>query len=90
MLLRSPIITISTTASLSRPKILLKKPFLQPLQSTSSSPHRSFYTPPKMNLLSKLGFGARSPTEASMDSASSAIAQGPDDDIPAPGQQFAI
>ncbi|GAA0153075.1 reductase [Lithospermum erythrorhizon] len=86
MLLRSPIITISTTASVSRPKILLKKTFLQPLQTSSSSPHRSFY---KMNLFSKLGLGARSPTEASMDSASSAIAQGPDHDIPAPGQQFA-
>ncbi|CAN4101367.1 unnamed protein product [Withania somnifera] len=37
--------------------------------------------------LNKLGFGAR--TESSMDSSSSAIPQGPDDDVPDPGQQFA-
>jgi len=41
-----------------------------------------------MNWLGKLGFGARTPTESPMDQSSS-IAQGPDDDIPAPGQQFA-
>ncbi|XP_057441180.1 peptide methionine sulfoxide reductase A1-like isoform X2 [Lotus japonicus] len=40
---------------------------------------------PSMNLLNRLGFGStRSPEN--MDSS---IAQGPDDDIPAPGQQFA-
>ncbi|CAK9188049.1 unnamed protein product [Ilex paraguariensis] len=38
--------------------------------------------------LGRLGFGTRSPTESSMDSSSSSIAQGPDDDIAAPGQQF--
>ncbi|CAO2819419.1 unnamed protein product [Amaranthus hypochondriacus] len=40
---------------------------------------------PMNNLLGKLGFGSRSP-ETSM---ISSIAQGPDDDLPAPGQQFA-
>lgn len=41
-----------------------------------------------MSWLNKLGFGAR--TDTPMDSSSSsAIAQGPDDDIPAPGQLFA-
>ncbi|CAN4080718.1 unnamed protein product [Withania somnifera] len=40
-----------------------------------------------MSWLNKLGFGARN--DAPMDSSSSATAQGPDDDIPAPGQQFA-
>lgn len=39
------------------------------------------------NWLNKLGFGAR--TESSMDSSSSEIPQGPDDDVPDPGQQFA-
>ncbi|XP_027329771.1 peptide methionine sulfoxide reductase A1-like isoform X1 [Abrus precatorius] len=40
---------------------------------------------PSMNLLNRLGFGSTRAPE-SMDSS---IAQGPDDDIPAPGQQFA-
>ncbi|XP_027940479.1 peptide methionine sulfoxide reductase A3-like isoform X1 [Vigna unguiculata] len=40
---------------------------------------------PSMNLLNKLGFGsARAP-----ENLDSSIPQGPDDDIPAPGQQFA-
>ncbi|RVW98118.1 Peptide methionine sulfoxide reductase [Vitis vinifera] len=42
-----------------------------------------------MSWLGKLGFGARTPPEPSLDPHSSAIAQGPDDDLPAPGQQFA-
>ncbi|KAF7132170.1 hypothetical protein RHSIM_Rhsim09G0188800 [Rhododendron simsii] len=43
-----------------------------------------------MNLLAKLGFSTRSPTEPSVDaSSSSLLPQGPDEDIPAPGQQFA-
>ncbi|KAE9451582.1 hypothetical protein C3L33_16513, partial [Rhododendron williamsianum] len=43
-----------------------------------------------MNLLAKLGFSTRSPTEPSVDpSSSSSLPQGPDEDIPAPGQQFA-
>lgn len=40
---------------------------------------------PSMNLLNRLGFGSARATE-NMDSS---IPQGPDDDIPAPGQQFA-
>ncbi|PWA38205.1 Peptide methionine sulfoxide reductase [Artemisia annua] len=41
-----------------------------------------------MSWLTRLGFGTRTPTDLSSDQSSS-IAQGPDDDIPAPGQQFA-
>lgn len=48
----------------------------------------SMYTSP-MSWLGKLGFGGAKSTQTSMDSASSAIPQGPDDDIPAPGQHFA-
>ncbi|PIN22603.1 Peptide methionine sulfoxide reductase [Handroanthus impetiginosus] len=43
----------------------------------------------RMSWLNKLGFGVRSATDSTVDSSSSSIAQGPDDDIPAPGQQFA-
>ncbi|AET00493.2 putative peptide-methionine (S)-S-oxide reductase [Medicago truncatula] len=51
------------------------------------SPTRPHFTvtKPSMNLLNKLGFGSGRSSE-SMDST---IPQGPDDDIPAPGQQFA-
>lgn len=41
------------------------------------------YLFPKMNLIEKLGFGAKS-----MDNSDSSIAQGPDTDTPNPGQQF--
>ncbi|KAG7547867.1 Peptide methionine sulfoxide reductase MsrA [Arabidopsis suecica] len=39
------------------------------------------------NLFNRLGFGYR--PQAQVDPSSAAIAQGPDDDVPAPGQQFA-
>lgn len=43
---------------------------------------------PRMNSwLNKFGFGAR--TESSIDSSSSEIPQGPDHEVPDPGQQFA-
>ncbi|XP_076955645.1 peptide methionine sulfoxide reductase-like [Bidens hawaiensis] len=45
-------------------------------------------TPKIMNWLNKLGFSTRTPTNGSIDQSSS-IAQGPDDDVPAPGQEFA-
>ncbi|XP_022737365.1 uncharacterized protein LOC111290341 [Durio zibethinus] len=41
----------------------------------------------RMNILKNLGFGANNKPTPSMEN--SAIAQGPDDDVPAPGQQFA-
>ncbi|KAJ0042923.1 hypothetical protein Pint_18004 [Pistacia integerrima] len=47
----------------------------------------SLYNSP-MNILNKLGFGFKpTPDPASMENSS--IAQGPDDDVPAPGQLFA-
>ncbi|GAB4834934.1 Peptide methionine sulfoxide reductase A4, chloroplastic [Ancistrocladus abbreviatus] len=39
--------------------------------------------------LGKLGFGSRTPEASMENSASASFAQGPDDDIPAPGQHFA-
>ncbi|KAI0500275.1 hypothetical protein KFK09_018485 [Dendrobium nobile] len=59
------------------------------LSSSLSSPLRRF--PTSMNWLGKLGwlgFGNRAGL-SSMDTSSAAIAQGLDDDVPAPGQQFA-
>ncbi|XP_057971444.1 peptide methionine sulfoxide reductase A3-like [Malania oleifera] len=59
-------------------------PFLS--LSRSKLPSFSLYRPP-MSWLGRLGFGARTPDAAAADSSS--VAQGPDDDVPAPGQQFA-
>lgn len=60
-----------------------------PFPKQSTFPHKS--TNP-MSWLGKFGLSFGSRTAGAMDSASAAtssIAQGPDDDIPAPGQQFA-
>ncbi|XP_010532225.1 PREDICTED: peptide methionine sulfoxide reductase [Tarenaya hassleriana] len=56
------------------------------LRFPKTARHISIYKPPMNNLLSRLGLGTR-PQPA--DPSSAAIAQGPDDDVPAPGQQFA-
>ncbi|XP_043716753.1 peptide methionine sulfoxide reductase A1-like [Telopea speciosissima] len=55
----------------------------------SNSRHPHMFTTP-MSWLGKLGlgFGNRA-SDVAMDSSSASIAQGPDDDIPASGQQFA-
>lgn len=92
---RLPSSTITTTTTTS-PLIFFSKsslllPFSQnPRKFSSTFPRTSktpsLYSPPKMSWLNKLGFGAR--TDTPMDSSSSAIPQGPDTDIPAPGQQF--
>ncbi|CAM8891256.1 unnamed protein product [Rhodiola kirilowii] len=57
----------------------------KPLSFPSTSRSFSLYASP-MNWLNKLGLGAAA---RATDAASSAIAQGTDDDIPAPGQEFA-
>jgi len=56
-----------------------------PLSSSSRPLSLLSFKNPMSNWLGKLGFGSRA-SEASMESS---IAQGPDDDLPAPGQQFA-
>ncbi|KAH0871144.1 hypothetical protein HID58_078166 [Brassica napus] len=64
-----------------------------PLRSLSKAAHPLFkpvstisvYKPPMNNLFNRLGYGSRS----QQDPSSAAIAQGPDDDVPSPGQQFA-
>ncbi|WRX16697.1 Peptide methionine sulfoxide reductase MsrA domain - like 2 [Theobroma cacao] len=86
-------LTLATSSSSS---LLISKPFLSlspklplsfsplsipfPQTKRSVSLHRA-----PMNILKNLGFGAK--PAPSMEN--SAIAQGPDDDVPAPGQQFA-
>ncbi|CAO2837939.1 unnamed protein product [Amaranthus hypochondriacus] len=61
------------------------KPSPLPLTSLSTTLSLFNFKNPMNNLLGKLGFGSRT-AENSMESS---IAQGPDDDLPAPGQQFA-
>ncbi|VVA10860.1 PREDICTED: peptide methionine sulfoxide reductase [Prunus dulcis] len=90
--------TISTTSPListaiTTPKLSLSKPFfsLSKLQNKLTSPFPQTHRPisfnkPQMNLLNKLGFG---PKTSDPTSDSSSIPLGPDDDVPAPGQQFA-
>ncbi|XP_047941837.1 peptide methionine sulfoxide reductase A1-like [Salvia hispanica] len=83
--------TATATMSIATPPLssLFKPPFSFPNLKPFNSPPK-FHTfkpsPLRMSWLSKLGFGLRSAADSS---SSSAIAQGPDDDIPAPGQQFA-
>nr|GMD19115.1 peptide methionine sulfoxide reductase A1-like [Ipomoea batatas]GMD53037.1 peptide methionine sulfoxide reductase A1-like [Ipomoea batatas] len=90
MLLLKPT-TASAIASLP-PRFSLYKPSLphrKSLPFTSSPPisrSAALVSSPRMSWLNKLGFGAARSAESSMDSA---IAQGPDDDTPAPGQLFA-
>ncbi|WCJ36413.1 Peptide methionine sulfoxide reductase [Euphorbia peplus] len=66
----------------------LSKPFSTKPQFPISKPQTpkfiSYYKPP-MNILNKLGFG-KSPDPSTMDPT---IPQGPDDDVPPPGLQFA-
>ncbi|EPS68743.1 peptide methionine sulfoxide reductase [Genlisea aurea] len=56
------------------------------------SPGNPFLKPTAVRMsswLNRFGFGARSPADPLSSSASSSIAQGPDDDSPAAGQEFA-
>ncbi|CAI0383975.1 unnamed protein product [Linum tenue] len=81
--------TASSSSALSNPflafpkrlKLFTKNPFSIPQSSRPIS-----YSQPTMNILNKLGFGFRSPDPSTMDPT---IPQSPDDDVPAPGQQFA-
>lgn len=94
-LLRATTISSPTSLLISFPSssLSLPKPYLFLSKFPSKSPcfpqlTRSFslYSSPKMNWLGRLGFAARAPA---VDPSSAAIAEGPDDNIPAPGQQFA-
>ncbi|CAL5404802.1 unnamed protein product [Camellia sinensis] len=84
-----PLLLMSSSSSSLSSFFLSKKFLSNPLSFPQTTRPISPYSPPKMNLLGKLGFGTRSPTEPSSDPSLSSIAQGPDDDVPAPGQQFA-
>ncbi|XP_065871898.1 peptide methionine sulfoxide reductase A1-like [Euphorbia lathyris] len=99
MLQNLAISTIATTSTSTRLLVIsssLSKPFLslsrklqfscsKPFTSPHNSKSISYYKPP-MNILNKLGFGSKSPDPSTMDPT---IPQGPDDDVPPPGQQFA-
>ncbi|KAL2540014.1 Peptide methionine sulfoxide reductase A4 [Abeliophyllum distichum] len=99
MLLKTTTATAATTAittcspslfSLSKPSLSFSKlPFFKPhnYPNTTKTP-LNFFSSPRMSWLNRLGFSTRTPTDSPVDSSSS-IPQGPDDDIPAPGQEFA-
>ncbi|XP_062092237.1 peptide methionine sulfoxide reductase A1-like [Humulus lupulus] len=87
----TPFLLISTTGAVSLSKTLLPSLSNFRPKPISSFPqtHRPFSLRTSsitMNLLNKLGFVSKSPEYSSE---SSSIAQGPDDDVPAPGQEFA-
>ncbi|KAJ4899526.1 hypothetical protein Rs2_13477 [Raphanus sativus] len=80
---------VISAASLSKPLHSLSKAVLPlvkpicPFPKTARSV--SIYKPPMSNLFNRLGYGSTS----QLDPSSAAIAEGPDDDVPSPGQQFA-
>jgi len=63
-------------------------PFISKPPTIFLSPSAPFSIRP-MSWLGKLGLGFGARAGASADPAGAAIAQGPDDDVPAPGQEFA-
>ncbi|XP_074379557.1 peptide methionine sulfoxide reductase A3-like [Apium graveolens] len=90
-------IIIKTTTTTSPPSSLFitSLPHISLSLKTNLSPKPkrpssySLYTSPKMNFLSRLGFGSRTPPQSYTTDPSSSIALGPDDDVPGPGQEFA-
>lgn len=80
--------TTTTSSSLGLCCSSLRKPFLNPLSKSRQRALRPLSKPfaTTMNLLNKLGFGS---PRAAQSAGDASIAQGPDDDVPAPGQQFA-
>ncbi|KAK9993868.1 hypothetical protein SO802_023571 [Lithocarpus litseifolius] len=70
----------------------LSRPFLNRFTKSTKQTLRPLRTLSKpfatttMNILNKLGFGS---PRAQQSTADASIAQGPDDDVPAPGQEFA-
>ncbi|MBA0863858.1 hypothetical protein Goshw_026757 [Gossypium schwendimanii] len=92
MLRSLTLVATTSTSTISKPLLfspspkltLFFSPFSLPFPQTkrSLSLHRS-----PMNILKSFGFGANNKPTPSMQN--SAVAQGPDDDVPAPAQQFA-
>ncbi|KAJ0897621.1 putative peptide-methionine (S)-S-oxide reductase [Helianthus annuus] len=95
LLLKTTTTTATTLSAVSLPLLTVSslhhhhpKPTPFPLTTTKPVTLRHSSTTPKiMNWLGKLGFGTRTPAVSSMDQQSS-IAQGPDDDVPAPVNTF--
>ncbi|XP_073125180.1 peptide methionine sulfoxide reductase A1-like [Henckelia pumila] len=92
MLLKtSSIASVPLLSSIFKPPFSLPKlPPLKPFNFPCGPILRpsALFAAPKMSWLNKFGFGLRSASDSAVDSSSS-IAQGPDDDKPAPGQEFA-
>ncbi|XWS36998.1 hypothetical protein CRYUN_Cryun19dG0005500 [Craigia yunnanensis] len=84
-MLRSLTLATSSSSIISKPFFSLSKTSLlfSPFPSNQTT---HFPTQAPMNILKNLGFGANNKPTPSMEN--SAIAQGPDDDVPASGQQF--
>ncbi|KZV42728.1 hypothetical protein F511_10436 [Dorcoceras hygrometricum] len=89
--------TSSITSSLPLLSSIFKPPFslpklppLKPFKSACTPIPRpsTLFAAPRMSWLNKFGFGLRSASDSAVDSSSS-IAQGPDEDTPSPGQEFA-
>lgn len=87
--------TASPLPSASLPLLISSRPHLSLSKAKTpffprTTRYFSLHSSTKMNWLGKIGFGTTIPTESSMvQSNSSSIAQGADDDIPRSGQQFA-
>ncbi|KAL2558469.1 Peptide methionine sulfoxide reductase A4 [Forsythia ovata] len=71
--------------SFSFPKLPSPTPFNYPYTTENRS---TLFASTRMSWLNKLGFGLRATTDTDSP-VDSSIPQGPDDDVPAPGQQFA-
>ncbi|GAV88233.1 PMSR domain-containing protein [Cephalotus follicularis] len=96
MLLKTLVTTTTTSIVSTSPLLLIttkSKPFFSlskkhPLFSFPQNTRPTSLRNPTMNILNKLGFGFKAtPDPATMENSS--IPQGPDEDVPAPGQQFA-
>ncbi|XP_073311035.1 peptide methionine sulfoxide reductase A1-like [Primulina huaijiensis] len=81
-----PLLSSIFKPSFSLPKLPPLKPFNFPC--TPIPRPSNLFAAPRMSWLNKFGFGLRSTSDSAVDSSSS-IAQGPDEDTPAPGQEFA-
>ncbi|XP_051123000.1 peptide methionine sulfoxide reductase A1-like [Andrographis paniculata] len=76
------------SSACTKPSLITKLPLRRTAAVKRTGITAGAFTSPRMNWLEKLGFRAPASTGTPVDS-SSAIAQGPDDDTPRPGNEFA-
>ncbi|RWR87335.1 peptide methionine sulfoxide reductase A1-like protein [Cinnamomum micranthum f. kanehirae] len=87
-----PLVIFASSSSSFKTKFTITPSFFPKSPKNPSSLSKTLKLTPMSSWLGKLGLGFGSRPGAATDSASasaSSVAQGPDDDIPAPGQQFA-